>query len=375
MFNSETVFVGLKIYRDTIDVALASKDHPGEDHFYGTISANLASLSKLVEKLRSLHSNLYFIYEAGNAGYDYYRFLSDQGLACDVIAPLPKVRTPHNHVDSYCRDALQLAGLVRDGKLTKIYVPRPEDEAIRNLMRCWGAARLSRRKARSQVQEFLNSSGFHNEKNITWSYEGFQELQELNFPLPAQNIAFKEYLDMASSAGQRLKRLEAHLENATKDWRLQPLVEAYQSLRGINFLAAVLIASELGDLRRFSNPRKLMAYVGLIPHKRFTGTRPHYGSNHDKSKNSLIADMLFEAAWSYSKPAGVESMITRLLTGQRRPVIEISRKAEVQLCSRYRNLKNEGKSHDQVLTIIARDILGYVWTIAQKVELSEFSNQ
>jgi transposase len=52
------------------------------------------------------------------------------------------------------RDALTLARLYRAGELTGIYVPDPEDEAIRDLVRARNDARLAEHKARQRV---LNS--------------------------------------------------------------------------------------------------------------------------------------------------------------------------------------------------------------------------
>ena len=370
MTETQTVFVGLKIKRNSIDIALAHKNQPEKDQFFSTITADIPSFSRAVQQLRSRHENLYFVYEAGSCGYEYYRFLSKQGLACDVIAPPPKTgRTRHN-VDPFDREALALARLQRAGELIPIWVPHSEDEAMRDLVRCCEAARLSRRKARRQVQEFLKRSGIHYDGEWTWSFEQLRWLDNLTFSMPAQNIAFKEYLDMMTISGQRLKRLEQHLEVTAKDWRMWPLVKSYQALRGVHLIAAVTMAAEMGDLRRFDNPRKLMAYIGLIPNKNFTGDRPRSGRNQEKTKNTRLADVLFEAAWAYSKPAGTTSMVTLLLTGLPRPIVEISRQAELRLCSSYREYISEGNSHEQALTKIARELLRYVWSISQEMKVS-----
>ena len=45
----------------------------------------------------------------------------------------------------------------------------------------------------------------------------------------------------------------------------------YSALRGVSFIVAVTFASEVGDVRRFDNPRQLMAFLGLVPSERSTG--------------------------------------------------------------------------------------------------------
>ncbi len=56
---------------------------------------------------------------------------------------------------------------------------------------------------------------------------------------------------------------------AHRRWR--PVVEALQALRGVQVLHGVRIVAELGDFQRFESPRKLMAYLGLIPSEDSSG--------------------------------------------------------------------------------------------------------
>ena len=369
MTNAETVFVGLKIKRDTIDIAFAPNHCRGEDRLYTTIPAKMTSFAKVVAELEARHKNLYFVYEAGSFGYDFYHFLSEQGIACDVIAPVPKTRITRHNTDCFDRNALELARLQRAGGLTPICVPHPEDEAMRDLVRCCEEARLSRSNARRQIQHFLKRSGIHHDRELTWSYEQLHWLDSLTFSIPAQTIAFKEYLDMLAVAGKRLKRLEQHMEVNAKNWRMWPLVESYQALRGVHLLAAVTMAAELGDLRRFDNPRKLQNYAGLNGDTRITIGDGCNNRISEKAKSTILTKVLFEAAWAYSRPAGTSSIVSRLLTGLPRPVVEISRKAEIRLCRSYTELRSSGLDHNQVLAKIARELLRYAWSISQEITL------
>jgi transposase len=46
---------------------------------------------------------------------------------------------------------------------------------------------------------------------------------------------------------------------------MQPVLEALMTLRGIDFVAAATLVAELGDLKRFAQPRELMSFLGLVP--------------------------------------------------------------------------------------------------------------
>jgi len=82
-------------------------------------------------------------------------------------------------------------------------------------------------------------------------------------PDPPQQIVFQEYVRAVTEQQERLQRLERELHEAVKGWRLYPVVEAIQALRGVELTGAIILIAELGDLTRFDSPRQLMSYLGL----------------------------------------------------------------------------------------------------------------
>jgi transposase len=67
------------------------------------------------------------------------------------------------------RDAINLARLFRAGELTSIYVPTPEDEAIRDLIRCRDDMKRSERKARQRLLSFLLRHGYQYSGKKNWN--------------------------------------------------------------------------------------------------------------------------------------------------------------------------------------------------------------
>ena len=95
--------------------------------------------------------------------------------------------------------------------------------------------------------------------------------REVVCPTPAQQIVFQEYVRAVNEHTERLQRLEQELHEQVTSWRLQPVVEALQALRGVQFTVAVTMVAELGDLTRFDTPRQLMKFLGLIPSEYSSG--------------------------------------------------------------------------------------------------------
>jgi len=69
----------------------------------------------------------------------------------------------------------------------------------------------------------------------------------------AQKFVLEETLESIDRAVHRQAQLEAHLETVVAEWRMKPVVEALQCLRGVAFIAATVVVSELGDLSRFAH--------------------------------------------------------------------------------------------------------------------------
>ncbi len=105
-------------------------------------------------------------------------------------------------------------------------------------------------------------------------------------PLPAQQIVFQEYVRAVTEQHDRLQRLEQELRAAVQGWRLYPVVEAIQALRGVELTGAVMLMAELGDITRFANPRQLMSYLGLTPSEYSSGERRRQGGITKAGKSS-----------------------------------------------------------------------------------------
>src|SRR5690606_36552614 len=116
---------------------------------------------------------------------------------------------------------------------------------------------------------------------------------------------------------------------------MAPVIAAYQALRGVSFLVAVTFVCEVGDVRRFDNPRHLMAFLGLVPSERSTGETVKRGGL-TLAGNRRARRVLVEGAWAYRYPARVTDPIRVRLEGLPKAVREIAWKAQVRLCARYR---------------------------------------
>lgn len=190
-------------------------------------------------------------------------------------------------------------------------------------------------------------------------------LAGLKFEQAVHHIVLEDCIAAVEAATARRDRLEAHIEAVLADWSLAPVVRALQALRGMALVAAATLVAELGDITRFTNPRQLMAYLGLVPSEHSSGgTRRQGGIT--KAGNGAARRMLIEAAWSYRFPARISREQLLRQEGLAKPIRDTAWKAQERLCRRYRRLMRAGKSPTVTTTAVARELAGFVWAIARQ---------
>ena len=123
---------------------------------------------------------------------------------------------------------------------------------------------------------FLLRHGQHYQRPA-WTLLHRRWLTSLKFDQAVHHIVLEDCIAAIEAATARRDRLEAHIEAALPKWSLAPVVEALQALRGVGLVAAATLMAELGDITRFSNPRQLMAYLGLVPSEHCSGRTRRQG--------------------------------------------------------------------------------------------------
>lgn len=261
---------------------------------------------------------------------------------------------------------MALARLMRSGDLSPIYVPRVEDEALRDLSRGREDAMHDLKRSKRRLKSFLLRQDIRYEGRASWNAAHLRWLAEVVCATPAQQIVFQEYLRAVSEQQERGERLERELHEGVKGWRLYPVVEALQALRGVELTGAVILLAELGEITRFDTPRQLMSYLGLTPSEYSSGERRRQGGI-TKAGNSHARRALVEGAWAYRYPAKVSRHLRLRQEKLPAEIQAISWKAQVRLCKRYRQLSARGKHVNQVVVAIAREMAAFAWAIARLV--------
>jgi transposase len=356
------MFVGMDVHKETIHVAAVDPGGKLVDRW--ELPNSEPHLGRLAKRLLGM-GKVHCVYEAGPCGYHLRRYLEARKIECMVAAPSLIARKPGDRIKTDRRDAENLARQHRMGELTAVHMPSPEQEALRDLLRTLEDAKQDLVRRRHRVSKFLLRQG-RRHAGRSWTKAHWVWMKAQRFEDPNAEAVYREYHLALEQELDRVKRLTDLVEAQAANPLVSELVGKLRALRGVDTLTAMTLAAELIDMRRFTAPTQLMKFIGLVPSEHSSGPTQRRGSI-TRAGNAHVRRVLVEAGWHYRhSPRGSGSRMKKRREGQSPEVVEVARKAEIRLHTKYQRLVlGKGKRPTIAVVAVARELAGFVWAISR----------
>jgi len=182
----------------------------------------------------------------------------------------------------------------------------------------------------------------------------------VTFDNEVDRTVFEAHRLAVEQTERRLEALDKELAKAAELPLYRDHVAWLRCFHGINTTIAMIFVAELHGIERFESPRKLAAYLGLVPSLYASGDSAHRGKI-TKTGNGHIRRVLVQAAWQYRHTARVGPTLRARRIGQPERVLTIADEAQRRLTGRYRRLIARGKTPNKVVIAIAREFVGFLW--------------
>ncbi|EKQ36267.1 transposase [Leptospira interrogans str. 2002000621] len=229
------------------------------------IKHNEDHIKKFINKLKTEWNEIHCCYEAGVTGYPLYRYLKSLGVNCILVAPGKIPRQSSDKIKTDKRDAIKLARLLRSGDLESIHVPSEEDEAVRDYLRSRDSLRLDLGRNRQRLMKFLLRKGNVYSTTKYWTVSHYKWLNNLHFENEILHETFNDYYSRVRVQEENLKAMDQKIQEIAKSEAFRERVGILRCFRGVDYLTAMFLLSEVNDFRRFKTAGSFMSFLGLVP--------------------------------------------------------------------------------------------------------------
>jgi len=164
-------------------------------------------------------------------------------------------------------DSIMLATLLRGGFLAESCVPPRETIDCRELFRHRPNLVRERTRMKNWVHAYLIMSNISIDAT-PFTKEYVTELRKIDDP------RVQSYLRLIDGVNAEIREASKTIEEKAKDNEDAKLL---MTIPGIGFYAALLIASEVGEISRFEDSSSLVTYAGLAPSTHSSGGKTYHG--------------------------------------------------------------------------------------------------
>jgi transposase len=358
-------YIGLDVHKDNTQMAVLDTRSKEPVAIKMLDSDPLKVLKAILPYQKE--GNVHVGYEAGCMGYTLYRVLTEKKIHCQIIAPNKVFKGGNNSkIKTDKRDATAIAWMLRREEGVGIAIPEKEDEAARDLLRCRNDMQDDLKRAKQRMHKFLLRQGHIFETIHYWTEKHRKWMKALVFEMPLDKAVFDQYLYTIESIEDRIKRIDIQIQETAESPRYAERVKLFRAFRGVDYIIALSLVTEIGDFKRFPTGAAFMSYIGLVPSEYSSGKKRVQGGI-TKTGNGHIRKLLTEAAWHYARPVMISKRLAKRRIGTSESVISHADKAMNRLHKKYVKLVFKGKSKQVAVTAVARELSGFLWGVMTSV--------
>lgn len=166
------------------------------------------------------------------------------------------------------------------------------------------------------------------------------------FSLMGQGLKFHKQNEDLISLNKRFEEIEDKIEETIngyvfclkENYSKEPVIRLLESIPGIGFKLAFTIWTEIGDIKRFDNSKKLIAFAGLDPKIRQSGHCLNNQGKLTKRGSPHLRRALFVAA-------------------------SVARMHDPELKAYYDKKRSEGKKYTVAVCAVARKLINRIYVV------------
>jgi transposase len=259
----------------------------------------LPSNGEIVDFLKGFEDRMEVAIESTPSWYWLYDCLEDEGFDVKLSHPLRTKAIAYAKVKTDKVDSSTLAHLLRSDLLPLSYVPERPVRLSRELLRYRASLVKIQTRVKNKIHMVLAKNNVNNEYSDLFGKAGMAFLRSL--PLPENyKIALEGYLNVLDTVREEIKTVSRRVQQIAEQDNDAMLL---MTIPGVGYYSALLIKSEIGDVKRFPSAKRLCSYSGLVPSTHASGNVSYHG-HITKNGSKWLRWILIEAAIHAAKRPG-----------------------------------------------------------------------
>ena len=239
-------------------------------HFYSTVYATATAFAR---KARREYGKCQTVCEStGNLWIKTYEAFEDRGIPIELASPMKVRAIAEASVKTDKVDARTLAHLLRTNLIARCHVAERRVRGVRQLLRERNNLVKARTQTINRLHNLLDRYDL-NPKDFAqdiWREKALKALDSMSLADPNDDYVLHRYVRGIRHHNAELGLLEKKIAghaSASEDARI------LMSMTGIDYYAAMLLASEIDSIGRFASPKKLSRGPECAPRSTSRATR------------------------------------------------------------------------------------------------------
>jgi transposase len=173
-------------------------------------------------------------------------------------------------------DAIKIARGLRAHTLKRVFVPSRAEWELRGLVRERMAMVQMQTKTKNRIRQYLHFNGIRIPNDFPercWSRGFIAWLEAMTLSTEAGTLGLRLHIQMLLAIRRTLLDHLRAVRRVAASEPTKTRLEHLRSLPGIGPLGALILLSEIIDVKRFHRFDQLASYVGLVPSTNSTGGR------------------------------------------------------------------------------------------------------
>ena len=293
--NKPMNYVGIDVHKQSFQAAVVDQTGSCLEEF--RLRNNREGIEQLIERAGCYGSFQAVVESSANYWTKLFDVLEENGIPIRLSNPYKTKAIAEAKVKTDRVDARTLAQLLRADLVAECYVPSKENREKRALIRERASLTKIRTELRNKIHDLLAKYEYSHGFSDVFGKEGMAWLKTLKLSQYDQTI-LDTNLRLLESFDAEIEKLSvevAKLAIDPTDKNRQDQVRLLLGLKGIDYYGAMILLSEIGDIKRFPSPEKLVSWAGLAPRTHQSG-ETSYNGHITKKGSSRVRWILGQAA-------------------------------------------------------------------------------